>query len=220
MADMRETVRDSGTPLESPCRRGLLYVSMAVVFVGTLASAGAEQAAAQCLDQGVELCDGMDNDCDGSIPIDELDRDGDGISQCEGDCDDWDLWIGAAADGSSDGDQDGFVDSTAGGDDCSDLTPSVGPGVSEVCNDFDDDCDGIVDEEAAGCDAGHMDDAGVCASDAGEGHTMTDAGSGGCSVVGYRDVRGGAMVWVVLFGSWVVRRVWRQKSSCARSRPS
>lgn len=35
-----------------------------------------------------ELCDGLDNDCDGSIPATEQDADGDGVSVCEGDCND------------------------------------------------------------------------------------------------------------------------------------
>jgi hypothetical protein len=35
-----------------------------------------------------EVCDGLDNDCDGVVPATELDDDGDGPSECEGDCDD------------------------------------------------------------------------------------------------------------------------------------
>ena len=35
-----------------------------------------------------EVCNGIDDDCDGTIPADELDLDEDGISACEGDCDD------------------------------------------------------------------------------------------------------------------------------------
>ena len=34
-----------------------------------------------------ELCDGVDNDCDGVIPNDDLDDDEDLVSECEGDCD-------------------------------------------------------------------------------------------------------------------------------------
>jgi hypothetical protein len=35
-----------------------------------------------------ELCDGLDNDCDGAVPDDEIDADGDGWTPCAGDCDD------------------------------------------------------------------------------------------------------------------------------------
>jgi hypothetical protein len=35
-----------------------------------------------------EICDGLDNDCDGVIPANEADNDGDGFRICSGDCDD------------------------------------------------------------------------------------------------------------------------------------
>ena len=68
----------------------------------------------------VEICDGVDNDCDGGI-------DEGGVC-----CDD--------ADG------DGFEDITCGGTDCDDSDPAIHPGATEVCNGIDDDCDLVVDE--------------------------------------------------------------------------
>ena len=37
-----------------------------------------------------ELCDGVDNDCDGQLSSAETDDDGDGVSECAGDCNDTD----------------------------------------------------------------------------------------------------------------------------------
>ena len=37
-----------------------------------------------------EKCDGLDNDCDGNTPADEIDQDGDEFSACQGDCDEED----------------------------------------------------------------------------------------------------------------------------------
>ncbi len=37
-----------------------------------------------------ELCDRADNNCDGVLPADEIDDDGDAQTECEGDCDDAD----------------------------------------------------------------------------------------------------------------------------------
>ncbi|MGA1839818.1 MAG: putative metal-binding motif-containing protein, partial [bacterium] len=37
-----------------------------------------------------EICDGQDNNCDSSVPVNEVDDDGDSYSECEGDCNDAD----------------------------------------------------------------------------------------------------------------------------------
>ena len=46
----------------------------------------------------IELCDGIDQDCDGQIPLDEQDDDGDGVLACAGDCNDFDDTIGPHVD--------------------------------------------------------------------------------------------------------------------------
>ena len=105
-----------------------------------------------------ELCDGLDNDCDGVVPAEEADGDYDGWRLCEGDCDDGDegVYPGAAevcdgkdsdcdglnADG-EDLDGDGF--SVCDGD-CDDGEAGASPGLDEVCDGLDNDCSGSVDD--------------------------------------------------------------------------
>ncbi len=86
-----------------------------------------------------EVCDGVDQDCDGSVD--------DGAT-------DMSAWYG-------DGDGDGHGAGTAvaaceapaghvsSADDCDDGDPAVSPSADEVCNGVDDDCDGDVDEASA-----------------------------------------------------------------------
>ncbi len=88
-----------------------------------------------------ELCDGLDNDCDGDVdPTTSADAG---------------LWY-------SDADADGYgdpgsvqancaqpTDTVASGDDCDDTTAAVSPDADESCNGVDDDCDGDTDEADA-----------------------------------------------------------------------
>ncbi|MEE2830338.1 MAG: MopE-related protein [Myxococcota bacterium] len=108
-----------------------------------------------------ELCDGVDNDCDGNVD-EGYDEDGDGWNSCgdPGDCDDLDAgsYPGAVeecegvdndCDGEvdegcpEDADGDGYIE----GEDCDDSNPLVYPGAPEECDGLDNDCDILVDED-------------------------------------------------------------------------
>ena len=91
-----------------------------------------------------ERCDGVDNDCDGTIdgdsatdaPTWSVDRDGDGYGDGS--------TTATACTAPS-----GYVDDAT---DCDDGTPAVHPGSVEVCNGVDDDCDGLVDDADSSLD--------------------------------------------------------------------
>jgi hypothetical protein len=90
-----------------------------------------------------EICDGIDNDCDG-------DADGGAI--------DAPTWY-ADADGDAYGDAAAAVvdcvqpsATVADATDCDDRAFDVNPGATEICNSIDDDCDGAIDDADASVD--------------------------------------------------------------------
>jgi len=121
-----------------------------------------------------EICNDVDDDCDGTI---WEDHDGDGhldpvdCPATGDDCNDEDAYTypgapepcgggdqncsGGTGD-EADTDGDGSTDVTCGGHDCDDEDPDVRPGAGEECNGKDDDCDGFSDEGFA-CRRGEAD---------------------------------------------------------------
>jgi hypothetical protein len=113
----------------------------------------------------------------------DIDDDGDGQTENQGDCDDGAVTVfagapeledgidndcdGIADEGTSlvDDDGDGYCESVAqpctdgaAPGDCNDATASINPGITESCNGFDDDCDNTIDEPgASGCTTYYID---------------------------------------------------------------
>jgi hypothetical protein len=114
-----------------------------------------------------ELCDEVDNDCDGDVDEDAAldasmwytDGDGDGY--------------GVSGDPHFSCSQSfGYADND---EDCNDGNAAVHPGASELCNEEDDDCDGDIDEEGDDGSSWYAD------SD-GDGYGDLESSSQGCSL--------------------------------------
>ena len=77
--------------------------------------------------QAAEECDGLDNNCNGSVDEGFLDTDSDGLKDCV----------------DPDDDNDGDLDV----EDCGQTNPAIHHGAPETCNNIDDDCDTKIDDE-------------------------------------------------------------------------
>ncbi len=109
-----------------------------------------------------EICDGLDNNCNGQYDEGFPDTNGDGIKDClvsdkdgDGVLDVADNCPAVANTNQADFDLDGTGDAcdldddndlVADGEDCAPLNPEVSPKKAELCNGMDDDCDLLVDE--------------------------------------------------------------------------
>jgi hypothetical protein len=115
----------------------------------------------------VEVCDTVDNDCNGLVD-DALDKDKDTFNACR-DCNDklasiypgaQDLpgdGVDANCDGLDGTDADG--DGVLEGADCNDANPAINPAAPELCDGLDNDCDGQIDVNLA---EGECDDQDPC----------------------------------------------------------
>lgn len=155
------TARDFGAPgWDNRYGHGIVDADAAVTYL----IANADPCAGNGGDvDGDGICGNVDN-CPSVSNAGQANLDGDGSGDA------------------CDPDADGDTYAAAGGD-CNDLNAAINPGVAELCNLVDDDCDGTVDENPA-AGANSCADANPCTDDV--------CGAGTCShpVNGYCEVQG------------------------------
>lgn len=95
-----------------------------------------------------ELCDGVDNDCDGRVDDDDDDVPEEALDSWYTDLD------GDGFGSVLTGDKacEGPTGTTNKPGDCADDDPLTSPGVTEVCDGWDNDCDGVTDDEDSNLD--------------------------------------------------------------------
>ncbi len=108
-----------------------------------------------------EVCDGLDQDCDGDLVETYADTDGDLDPDCNDD----------------DDDDDGSLDAA----DCADTDATVFPGATEICDGLDQDCDGDLLESFADSDSNGVPDCIEVDGD-GDGFFSNDCDDGDASV--------------------------------------
>lgn len=104
---------------------------------GVVACEDCDDTNAAMFPGGTEVCDGFDNDCEGTVDEGATDS----LTWCEDS--DSDSYGNFSVTASACTEPSGYV---ADSSDCDDTNAGINPGEVEVCNDADDDCSGVADD--------------------------------------------------------------------------
>jgi hypothetical protein len=143
-----------------------------------------------------EICDGLDNDCDGVIPADETDDDGDGYVECT-------PWVG---------------DPSIGGGDCNDTNANIFPGNTNAnCDCADPIPQGTPENEAAGNCADGEDNDCDGLTDGDDPDCQTGCAASGASTLGASPVYGASALskhvacFILPLGAIIGVAIWRRR---------